>query len=419
MKPYRSNFRAVLRLAIPLSLALFLLSPASADAADPSSTIQPAPIVAKVASDPATQAAQNDFYNMEYDKAIAAFDKIAQTHPDDPFAVNHLLSATLFKELYRIGAMDSELYARNDFITSRHFPVDPNTAARIKQLMDRSFSISQARLAANPNDVDALYARGAAYGLRATYTGLVDKSWFAALRSALAARRDHERVLQLDPNYADAKFIVGVHNYVVGSLSWEIRVAASVVGVSGNKNKGIAMLYDAVNHGSETTQDAKVALSMFLRREQRYPEAIALIDSLVRAYPKNFLAALEYANLLNAAGRGSEAIAAYRHLLDAGHNGTYNQPRLEQAAYGLGEALRGQHQFQAAAEAYQQVHTYPHVDPELSDRAYLAAGEMYDVLQNREAAVRQYQAVIAADADSSRADVARKRLKTAYKLPKA
>jgi tetratricopeptide (TPR) repeat protein len=427
MKPYRSSFRAAARLVIALPLAfflsvLFVSIPAKATdqskAADQSPTAEPAPFVTKLASDPATQAGFRYFYNMEYDKAINTFNRIAQAHPDDPYAANHLLSAVLFKELYRIGALDSELYAEDEFLTSRHLPVDPGAAQRIQQLMDHSLALSQATLETNPKDVDALYARGVAYGLRATYIGLVNKGWFAALRAALAARRDHERVLQLDPNYTDAKFIVGVDNYLVGSLSWEVRIAASVVGVSGKKNKGIALLCDAANHGSETKEDAKIALSMFLRREQRYPEAIALIDSLVRAYPKNFLVALEYANLLNAAGHGPEAIAAYRHLLEEGRNGIYNEPRLEQAAYGLGEALRGQREFQAAAEAYQQVNHYEHVDPELRDRASLAAGEMYDVLNMREDAVRQYKAVIAADAHSSRAAIARKRLKTVYRMPK-
>jgi tetratricopeptide (TPR) repeat protein len=416
MKPYSGSPRDAVRLVVAL-LIILLVFFASSFASD-SGSIATEPIVAKVASDPATRAGQNYFYNMEYDRAIATLEKVAQLHPNDPFAVNHLLSAILFKELYRIGAMDSELYAKNEFLTSKHFPVDPIAAKRVKELTDWSLAISQARLAANPKDVDALYARGVAYGFRATYAGLVDKSWFAALRSASAARRDHERVLELDPNYVDAKFIVGVHNYVVGSLSWEVRVAASVVGVSGNKKKGIALLYEAANHGSETTEDAEIALSMFLRREQRYPEAIELINSLTHAYPKNFLVALEYANLLNAAGKGPEAIAAYQHLLQSGRDGTYENPRLEQAAYGLGEALRGQHEFQAAAEAYEQVHRYQHVDPELRDRAYLATGEMYDVMNMREDAVKEYQAVITADADSPGAEIARKRLKNRYKLPK-
>ncbi len=419
MKPYRSNHWALFHpreKAITLLFLAFSLVTSAAGAGRPVAPIEA--IAAKLTLDSATRAGSEYFYNMEYDKAISSYEKVAQAHPNDPFAVNHLLTAVLFKELYRIGALDSELYAKNNFLDSKHLPVDPNTSKRIKELMDRALALTQARQAADPNDADALYARGVTYGSKALYMGLVDKAWFPALRAALAARRDHERVLELNPGYTDAEFLVGVHNYVIGSVSWGVKVAAAVVGISGSKKKGIQQLYDAANHGTETTADAKIALSMFLRREQRYPEAISLIGSLVQEYPRNFLIALEHANLLNAAGKGPEAIAAYHHLLSVGHTGAYYEPRLGQAAYGLAEALRGQHDFQGAAEAYEQVQTYKSVDPELRDRANLAAGEMYDLLEQRDSAVERYKAVIAADGDSWRAEIARKRLKTAYKLPK-
>jgi len=78
--------------------------------------------------------------------------------------------------------------------------------------------------------VEALYVRGVARGLKSTYIALVDKSFLAALRSAVAARRDHERVLQIDPKYVDAKTIVGAHNYVVGSLPMPVKLLAGIAG---------------------------------------------------------------------------------------------------------------------------------------------------------------------------------------------
>lgn len=35
----------------------------------------------------------NHLYNLEYDAAIRDFEIDLQAHPDDPFAVNHLLQA--------------------------------------------------------------------------------------------------------------------------------------------------------------------------------------------------------------------------------------------------------------------------------------------------------------------------------------
>ena len=56
-------------------------------------------------SDPLNDEAFDAFYNLEYDKAIPNFEKIVERHPDDPFAINHLINALLFHELNRMGAL--------------------------------------------------------------------------------------------------------------------------------------------------------------------------------------------------------------------------------------------------------------------------------------------------------------------------
>lgn len=365
-------------------------------------------------ADAATRAGFECFYNLEYDQAIRDFEQALKQHADDPSAVNHLLSAVMFKELYRIGALDTELYAKNNFLTSKQFPIDPQAEKRIKALMEQALKLSQARLDRNSDDVDALYARGVTRGLRATYIGLIQKAWFAALRSAVGARRDHERVLQLSPGYTDAKTIVGVHNYVMGSLSFAMKAAVSIVGLGGSKTKGLQYLEDAANAGGETSVDAKMALSMFLRREQRYPEALALVAGLVKDHPRNFLFALEQANLLNAAGRGPDAIAAYRNLLDGDKQGLYPEAHIEMVSYGLGEALRGQRQYKEAAAAYDLAMESKKADPEMKQKASLAAGEMYDLLSERRIAVERYE--LALNGNPERAQLAKKLLKQPYKI---
>lgn len=357
------------------------------------------------------------YYMMDYDGAIRDFERAAAARPDDPFAVNHLLSAVLFRELYRAGALDTSLYSNNSFLDRRQYPIDAAARERIRQLTDRGLELSEARLRSNPQDVDALYARGVTRSLRATYIGLVEKSWYAALKSAWGARSDHEEVLKLSPGYADAKNVVGIHEYISGSLPFFVKVLAQLTGHGGSKQKGLSYLADAGAHGAETSVDARIMLAVFLRREQRFLEALEVARGVSRSHPRNFLLALEEANILNDAGRGAEAIAAYRKVLDAGRAGTYFEPHLELAAWGLGESLRGQRQNAAAAEAYESVLTYPRTEPELRRKATLAAGEMYDLLGKRDLALQRYNAVIAAQPESSQAQTARKRLQRPYRLP--
>ena len=78
--------------------------------------------------DPLVATAFDHFYNMDYDPAIAEFEKVLQRHPNDPAAVNHLLSTVLLRELYAMGAMNSGEYANDSFIGEAHRPAVDFTA---------------------------------------------------------------------------------------------------------------------------------------------------------------------------------------------------------------------------------------------------------------------------------------------------
>jgi tetratricopeptide (TPR) repeat protein len=366
-------------------------------------------------ADPLNNSAFDHFYNMDYAHSISEFEQVLQKHPDDPFAVNHLLTAVLFQELYRMGTLNSGEYANDSFVATAHRPADPKVQARIKELVEKARSLEEKRLAANANDVEALYARGVTRGQFSTYTALVERSWYAALKSAVGARNDHERVLALSPDYTDAKLIVGAHNYVLGSLPWGVKILVKVIGQSGNKDKGIRYLREAAAGSGETTTDAKIVLLLFLRREHRYPEALEIAHDLVPRYPQNLLIALEQGNLWRASGRNSEAASAYQKILQSGRDGLYPDLHYELAALSLGDLLRAQKDYAGAASAYEEVNQIQKPDPEVSQKANLGAGEMYDVLKKRELALQKYQAVVATNVNTAPAETARKRMKEAYR----
>lgn len=386
---------------------------------------KPKTLPEKSASAPAYVTAKNDsltesgfehYYALDYNDAIRDFEAAAKAHPDDPFAVNHLLAAVFFKELYAAGALESNAYANNSFLNNHaQIHLDAQTDSRIKELTAKAIELADRRLETDPKDANAYYARGVAHGMASTYTALVKKGWFNALGEAKAARHDHEKALELAPDLSDARLVVGMHSYIVGSLPWPVRTLAHVVGESGNRTQGIRDLYMAANGGGDASVDAKVVLALFLRREQRFKEALALESSLTSEHPRNFLFALEEANILKDSGLGKASIEAYRRVLTSARAGKYYDPHLEFAYFGLGEALRGQREVAGAAEAYSSVEGLPHPNQEILLRAQLAAGEMYDLLRQRERAIKMYQTVIAANGSSVEADAARRGLKEPYR----
>jgi hypothetical protein len=365
--------------------------------------------------DPLNSAAFEHYYNIDYDAAVQDFERILARHPNDAFALNHLLSAIQVRELYRMGAMNSGEYSNDNFIGQAHRPADPAQKQRIKQLVQQAEKLEDAELARNPNNVDMLYARGVTRGQFALYTALIERAWFSALRNAVGARHDHERVLELAPQYTDAKLIVGAHNYVMGNLSLAVRMAVALVGLSGDKEKGLRYLSDDYNANGETSVDAGVVLMVFLRRDHRYGEALAIARVIGPRFPRNYLLPLEEANLLRASGKSEEAEEQYRRVWQHGREGKYGNLHYEIAALGLGDLLRSEKKYQAAAAAYEMVGEVSGADPEFLQKANLGAGEMYDQLQKRDLAVRKYEAVVATNSGNAEAEKARKRMKDAYR----
>ena len=366
-------------------------------------------------ADPLSASAFGHFYNMDYDRSVQEFQKILDRHPADPFAVNHLLTAVMFRELYRMGALNTGDYANDSFIGTAHHPADPKSKAQIKDLVERAEKLEEDLLKADPKNVDAIYARGNTRAQFSTYTALVERAWFSALRNAVGARHDHEKVLELSPQYIDAKLVVGAHNYVMGSLPWGVKVAVSMVGLSGSKEKGIEYLYEVARANTENSVDAKIALLLFLRREHRYSEALGLLRGVIQQYPQNVLMALEEGTLLRSLGQYQDAAAVYRKIWDAGRAGKYPGLHYEVAAEYLGDLLRSQKDYAGAAGAYDMVAQVPQPDSEILQKANLGAGEMYDLQQKRDLATRKYQAVIATNSTTPPADIARKRLKEPYR----
>ena len=391
-----------------LVLALCVPVPAGAQRQTPAAPLE-------AAHDPQVDAAFDHFYNMEYDQSTRDFEKIVARSPRDPFAINHLLTSVLLHELYATGAMNTGEYSTDSFIGKTHRPADPQAKARIKQLVAQAEGLEEAELKANPDNVDALYARGVTRAEFSVYTALIERAWFSALRNAVGARHDHERVLELDPKYVDAKLVVGTHNYVMGSLPWSVKVAVALVGLSGSKEKGLQYLREVAQSNSENTVEAKVVLSLCLRREHNYEEARGMMVDLADRYPKNYLFPLEVANLLRASGRLEEAAAAYRQVWQNGREGKYGTLRYELAAWGLGELLRSRKDYAGAAAAYELPNEVPNADPETVQKANLAAGEMYDLLQKRDLAVKKYQTVLAENGSTPLAEEARKFMREAYR----
>lgn len=366
--------------------------------------------------DPQVREAFARFYIMDYDGAISRFETVQGEHADDPIATDYLLYTRLFKELYRLDLLDTTFYANDGFLTGKHTVVeDPQVRDQLKALSDKAIDQANRQLKANQNDVNALFARGWSRALEATYLAMVERSFTSALHMALQARGDHARVLQLSPNYVDAKLVVGTYEYVIGALPLPFKLMIGIVGIHGSKTKGMEMLSDAGSRGVISSVEARICMMLFLRREAKYADAEKLAEALAAEYPRDFLFHLEIANLQKDSGKGLQAISSYRNVVELSKRpGYFPTTHLELVYFGLGDTLRGQKLYPDAVDAYREAAFQRTTSPELKRRCLLAAGQVYDLMQDHNKAKQQYQAVIDAGSDSAQADQARKFMKSAY-----
>ena len=399
--------RSVLRLLPLLACLLSLCLPASAQLnnthTDPLNL------------DPLVRQGYDRFYNLDFDGALKDFNKIAEQHPQDPMAWNYILVVTVFRELYQQDLLDTTYYAHDSFLFSkRQITISKQARDQINSLTDKVINMCDQRLNQNPNDKNALFARGYARGMHGAFITLADHSFSAAAHQGLQARNDSEAVLKIDPQYADAKMAIGIQQFAVASLPRFLRIMVGMFGVGGSKQRGLALLRDAGEHGVVTSVESRTALSLFLRHDGRYPEALQVERSLTVQYPHDYLFALEVANLLKDEGHGYEAIAAYKQVLtDAQKPGYFIDPRLQLAWFGLDETQRGYNQLQDAVNSYIRAAEQPNCSPWMRSRAQVNAGEVYDILHQRANAVKMYK-LAASAADSSQADLAHRYLKTPY-----
>ena len=70
--------------------------------------------------DPQVKQAFQRFYILDYDGALARFEKIQAANPTNPLAVDYVLDAVLFRELYRLDLLDTTFYAHDGFLNGKH-----------------------------------------------------------------------------------------------------------------------------------------------------------------------------------------------------------------------------------------------------------------------------------------------------------
>ncbi len=363
------------------------------------------------------------FYNNQFDEALHSFEEQVKAHPDEPDGYNHVAQAILYREMFRDGALESELVSgTNPFLRRPKMEISEQDKQRFAAAITQAKKICTERLRNDPKDVGALYALGVAHGLEANYLFLVEKAWTAALREATAARKADERIVQIDPCFVDARLILGLNEYVVGSLPFYMRALGFLGGFHGDKEGGIRQLEDVAGHGIVNKYDAEVLLAAIYRREHRARQAISLLEDLCKRFPANYLLRFEMVQMYSDLGDKSAALkvlAQVQRWRDEGATGYKDLPP------GKIEYLRGNLLFwygdldAALGDLKQVTQSADELDLNTTVMTWLRLGQVYDLKGNHREAVDAYGEAEKAAPNSAAALEARSYIASPYKRKRA
>jgi tetratricopeptide (TPR) repeat protein len=331
-------------------------------------------------------------YNLDYDQALDAFRAAIKADPTDSNA-HRLAAATLWiSTLFKQGAVTADDYlgqARSDVVRQ---PVAPEIAAAFQTHIDRALALAEQRVRERPNDADAHFQLGAAYGYLTTYKATVEGRVAGGFRTARRAYSENERALALDSNRRDAGLTVGMYRYAVSTLSVPLRLLAGIAGFGGGREKGLRLIEEAAAYPSDTQTNARFTLIVIYNREQRYDDALRVIRDLQQVYPRNRLLWLEAGSTALRGGRFEEARAAIAEGMERLSRDPRPRAYGEDARwrYCHGAALVGLRRLELAERELQSV-LAAEAPKWLHGRARKELGKIADLSGNRSRAIGEYR----------------------------
>jgi tetratricopeptide (TPR) repeat protein len=273
-----------MRLAVLLLLVSIAIAPGVA--AGSTTADEPLPVLRKRAFDAA--------YNLDYPEAVQLFDRALERDPNDSATHRARAVATWLHIVFMRGSVTVDQYMGNLRSNDVKSEKPPGQEAVVFQThAGKALALAERRLAADPQDLQALYDVGAALAVLASYSATIEGRISSAFRQARRAFDAHERVMARDSNRKDAGLVVGTYRYLVSTLSLPMRWMAYIAGFGGDRAYGIRLVEDAARYPSDVQTDAKVALLLLYNREGRFKDALAITTDLMARYPKNRIIVLE------------------------------------------------------------------------------------------------------------------------------
>lgn len=253
---------------------------------------------AKISAPSSLDQGFSGLYNLDFSGAQKDFSSWERAHPDDPVGPVSEAAGFLFSEFNRLGVLEAQFYENDAAFDKRpKLKPDPNLRDRFQSAIARAEDLADKRLARDPKDRDALFARTLCFGLQADYFALIEKRNLTSLHFTKEASAWAQQLLAVCHDCYDALLATGFSKYIIGSMAAPVRWFLRMGGLSADKQGGIADLQTAAEHGHYLAPFARILLAIAYVREKEKSRAVQLLDGLQREFPGNTLFPREIARL--------------------------------------------------------------------------------------------------------------------------
>ena len=353
-------------------------------------------------------------YNMEFAEARAVFAELSVRAPDSPAGPYYEATTLWMEEFTRRGGM-----AGSTFRTGRYWArnerelVDSELGLEFHTLVEDAVSRAEALVKREGRDRDALYFRGAAEGVLSAYYASIEHSYYRSYRAGKRAKHYHERLLELDPDYADACLLPGIYEYTVATLPRTVKLAGFLIGIRGSRERGLALVERAVAEGKRSRWVSRLSLSVLRQREKKYRSALRILRELEDAFPKNPLLPLERGSvqLLRKNWRAARSAFEQVELRQQAGMPNYGLVAPSLVKLKIAESFLFAKEYAKARESLNQALLIPDVPDRIRAVIFLRLGMALDGLGRRDAARWDYRRALELDADPLTNKQAKRRLK--------
>jgi len=207
----------------------------------------------------------HQLYNFDHKEAIEIFRGVIAQYPAHP--AGHVLLGVARWE-YTRGTVG--IIASDDTLLRE---------------MNRSAGIAKDYVKAHPRDPYGWLLYGMALGIQAR-VDLGRSHWVSAAVHGYKGIRKIKHAQDLAPDLPDLKIALGAFHYYVALAGPLLKVAAGIIGLSGNQEQGKTELRFAAHHGRYVSPEAKNILTyIYGYLEDSLSVALTFSDTVIQEFP--------------------------------------------------------------------------------------------------------------------------------------